>query len=111
MSIALAEIGQTYIMGNTYNPETCKVTHLVGFTDLSEREQRAWTQISGAEQARAAAYVWYESKRTHDTFTANLCLPADVFCHCAYYSAEAFYGHPQSNTGAGLLRATLPGER
>jgi hypothetical protein len=112
MSIAQAEIGQTYIMGNSYNPETCKVTYLVGFADLPESAQRAWTQSAGGKDPRTATYVWYDSTRKHGNGAVVSCvLPSDVFCACAFYSLDTFHARPQSNTGAGLLCCTLPGER
>lgn len=114
--ITAAVIGNTYFMGNTFNPEECKVAYLVGYVDLSVDDQRRWLDLSGriGKDATADVYVGFYSKRRHDTSTFYRVLPLDVFCGCAHETFDAMVSErTRQDTGSfsGLLRCTLPGDR
>jgi hypothetical protein len=108
-------IGQTYFMGSSFNPETCVVTHLVGFADLPPSTQFVQETLGRQHgyDPRSITYVGFESKRKHDPGTSFYCILAqDVFAGCAFESVDALCAaRAAACTGAGLLRCTLPGDR
>jgi hypothetical protein len=107
-------IGQTYFRGSAFNPDACEVTHLVGFADLGESDQRTWTEMyaSRGKSPVGHTFVWFRSKRKHDAYwIPNLMLPEDVFCACAYASEDALVTDRVANQGQAnpFAGAQLPG--
>jgi hypothetical protein len=116
MAVDAIRLGQTYYTGNSFNPEACEVTHIVGFADLPSHEQRAWTQMerSRGGDATKLTYVGFNSTRKHGSARGGpvwRVLPEDVFKGVAYASLDEIYAARAAEPGpAGLLRCTLPGE-
>lgn len=114
--IHAAVIGDTYYMGNTFDPEECKVTHLVSFADLPEPIQRRWLEMGAhrGHDARKDGYVCFLGKRKHgDTEAYCRFLPIDVFCACAHRSFEAMVAdraRDDAKAVRGLPGAHLPGD-
>lgn len=109
-----AKIGKTYYTGNSFNPEACEVTHLVGYADLDERDQRAYDTLGRQHgyDPRTTTFVWFRSSRKHNPAEFARVLPLDVFCGVVYATLDELYADRAAAPGpAGMLRATLPGER
>lgn len=114
--IHAAVIGDTYYMGNTFNPEECKVTHLVGYADLPERVQRTWYEIGKARNHNPErdGFVCFTRTYKHGHAATRVAfLPLDVFCACAHESFEAMVSdraRADQVCMRGLPGAVLPGE-
>lgn len=117
MSINVAQIGATYYMGNTFNPEACTVAYRVGFVDLSERDQRAHETLGRQHgyDPRAVTYIGFYESRKHGSEggAAYRVLPEDVFCGCAYVSLDAMVSDRVAKQGPAnpFAGAQLPGGR